>query len=44
MDQLKRKAENTKREFEEYKKQQHEEYNKLREHIMLLSTGNSQSC
>ena len=44
VDQLKRKTENTKREFEEYKKQQQEEYNKLREHIMLLSVGNSQSC
>ena len=40
MDQLKRKAENTDREFE-FKKQQQEEYNKLREHIMLLSAGNS---
>jgi hypothetical protein len=44
VDQLKRKVENTKREFEEFKKQQQEEYNKLREHIMLLSAGNSQSC
>ena len=44
VDQLKRKAENTDREFEEFKKHQQEEYNKLCEHIMLLSTGNSQSC
>ena len=44
MDQLKRKVENTDREFEEFKKQQQEEYNKLHEHIMLLSAGNSQSC
>ena len=43
MDQLKSKAENTDREFDEFKKQQQEEYNKLREHIMLLSAGNSQS-
>ena len=41
VDQLKRKAENTDREFEKYKKQQQEEYNKLREHIMLLSAANS---
>ena len=44
VDQLKRKTENTYSEFEELKKQQQEEYNKLREHIMLLSAGNSQSC
>jgi len=44
VDQLKRKAKNTDREFEEFKKQQQEEYNKLHEHIMLLSAGNSQSC
>ena len=42
MDQLKRKAENTDREFEKFKKQQQEEYNKLYEHIMLLSTSNSE--
>jgi hypothetical protein len=41
VNQLKRKAENTEREFKEYKKQQQEEYNKLYEHIMLLSVGNS---
>ena len=41
VDQLKRKAENTDREFEKFKKQQQEEYNKLHQHIMLLSTGNS---
>jgi hypothetical protein len=41
VDQLKRKAENTNREFEKFKKQQQEEYNKLREHIMLLSASNS---
>jgi phage shock protein A len=44
VDQMKRKVENTKREFEEFKKQQQEEYNKLCKHIMLLSAGNSQSC
>ena len=44
VDQLKRKAENIDREFEKFKKQQQEEYNKLREHNMLLSDGNSQSC
>jgi hypothetical protein len=44
VDQLKRKTKNTDREFEKFKKQQQEEYNQLREHIMLLSTGNSQSC
>ena len=43
VDQLKRKAENTNRKFEKFKKQQQEEYNKLREHILLLSAGNSQS-
>ena len=43
-DQLKRKVENTNREFEEFKKHQQEEYNKRREHIMLLNAGNSQSC
>jgi hypothetical protein len=41
VDQLKRKAENTKREFEEFKKQQQEENNKLCEHIMLLSASDS---
>jgi hypothetical protein len=40
VDQLKRKAENTDREFKKFKKQQQEEYNKLYEHIMLLSAGN----
>ena len=44
VDQLKRKAEKTDREFEKFKKQQQEEYNKLYEHVMLLSAGNSQSC
>ena len=44
VDQLKREAENTDREFEKFKKQQQEEYNKLCEHIMHLSIGNSQSC
>ena len=44
VDQLKRKAENTDREFEKFKKKQQEEYNKLCEHIMLSSAGNSQSC
>ena len=40
VDQLKRKAENTDREFEKSKKQQQEEYNKVREHIMFLSASN----
>ena len=44
VDQLKRKAKNTDREFDKFKKQQQEEYNKLHEHIMLLSAGNSHSC
>jgi vacuolar-type H+-ATPase subunit D/Vma8 len=44
VDQLNRKAKNTDKEFEKFKKQQQEEYNKLHEHIMLLSAGNSQSC
>jgi hypothetical protein len=43
VDQLKRKTENIEKESEEFKKQQQEEYNKLREYIMLFSTGNSQS-
>ena len=42
---LKRKIEKTEREFEEFKIQQQEEYNKLREDIMRFSSssGNSQS-
>ena len=42
---LKRKIEKTKREFEEFKIQQQEEYNKLREDIMRFSSssGNSKS-
>jgi hypothetical protein len=45
VDELKRKAENTEKEFEEFKIQQQEEYNKLREDIMCFSSssGNSQS-
>ena len=45
MDELKRKIEKTEREFEEFKIQQQEEYNKLREDIMSFSSfsGNSQS-
>ena len=43
VDQLKRKTKKIEREFEEFKKQQREKYNKLREHIMLFSTGKSQS-
>ena len=45
MDELKRKKEKTEREFEEFKIQQQEEYNKIREDIMRLisSFGNSQS-
>ena len=41
VDQLKRKAENTDWKFDKFKKQQQEEYNKLHEHTMLLSVGNS---
>ena len=41
---LKRKTEKTKKEFEEYKKRQQEEYNNLRELCMRFSSsGNSQS-
>ena len=42
MDELKRKTEKTEREFEEFKIQQQEEYNKLREDIMRFgsSSGN----
>ena len=45
MDVLKRKTKKTEREFEEFKIQQHEEYNKLREDIMCFSSssGNSRS-
>jgi hypothetical protein len=45
VDELKRKAENTEKEFEEFKIQQQEEYNTLREDIMRFSSssGNSQS-
>ena len=43
-DELKRKIEKTEREFEEFKIQQQEKYNKLREDIMHFSSyGNSQS-
>ena len=45
MDELKRKIEKTKREFEEFKIQEHEEYNKLHEDIctsaLLLVTQSS---
>ena len=44
MDELKRKTKKTRREFEEFKKQQEEEYNRLYEQVMHLSSpGNSQS-
>jgi len=45
VDERKRKTENTEREFEEFKIQQQEEYNKLREDIMRFSSssGNSQA-
>ena len=44
-DELKRKIEKTEREFEEFKIQQQEEYNKLQEDIMCFSSssGNSRS-
>ena len=45
VDELKRKTEKTEREFEEFKIQQQEEYNKLRVNIMRFSSSsdNSQS-
>jgi hypothetical protein len=45
VDELKRKTEKSEREFEEFKIQQQEKYNKLREDIMHFSSssGNSQS-
>ena len=45
VDELKRKTEKTEREFEEFKIQQQEEYNKLRDDIMRFSSSsdNSQS-
>jgi hypothetical protein len=43
VDELKRKTEKTKREFEEFKIQQQEEYNKLREDIMRFSSSSSNS-
>ena len=44
VDELKRKTENTKRELEEYKKRQQEEYNNLHELCTRFScSGNSQS-
>jgi hypothetical protein len=44
VDELNRKTEKTKREFEEFKIQQQDEYNKLHEDIMRISSsfGNSQ--
>ena len=41
VDELKRKTEKTKREFEEFKIQQQEEYNKLREDIMRFVSSSS---
>jgi hypothetical protein len=45
VNELKRMTEKTKREFEEFTKQQQEKYNKLHENIMCFSSsfGNSQS-
>ena len=45
VDELKRKIEKTEREFEEFKIQQQEEFNKLHEDIICFSSssGNSQS-
>ena len=45
VDEVKRKTKKTEREFEEFKIQQQEDYNKLREDIMRFSSssGNSQS-
>ena len=41
VDELKRKIEKTEREFEEFKIQQQEEYNKLHEDIMCFSSSSS---
>ena len=38
VDELKRKTEESEREFEEFKKQQQEEYNRLCEQVMRLSS------
>ena len=38
VDELKRKKEESKREFEEFKKQRQEEYNRLCEQVMCLSS------
>ena len=38
VDEMKRKTEKSKREFEEFKKRQQEEYNRLCEQVMRLST------
>jgi hypothetical protein len=44
VDELKRKTEKTEREFEEFKRQRQEEFNKLHEDIMRITySGNSQS-
>ena len=44
VDELKRKTEKSEREFKEFKKRQQEEYNRLCEQVMCLSSpGNSQS-
>ena len=43
VDELKRKTEKTEREFEEFKIQQQEEYNKLHEDIMRFSSSSSNS-
>jgi hypothetical protein len=43
VDELKRKTEKTEREFEEFKRQQQEEYNKLREDIMRFSSSSGNS-
>ena len=43
VDELKRKTEKTEREFEEFKIQQQEEYNKLCEDIMRFSSSSSNS-
>ena len=44
VDELKSKTEKTEREFEQYKKQQQEEYNNLRELCMHFSSSSNSQC
>ena len=43
VDELKRKTKKTNKEFEEFKIQQQEEYNKLREDVMCFSSSSGNS-